>query len=126
MLNKTKSLRNPVRNLLTKNRKVNLNTSSIKINKNCFDLGKLHTQHIRCFHFTPKINEEFSADNRHRSDAEQRINKVPIIYVDGDVAVCDGGGGAMGHPIEYILLHTVDKGPQICKYCGLRFMRKPH
>jgi hypothetical protein len=28
---------------------------------------------------------------RHRSDAEQRIAKVPIIMVDGDSAVCTGG-----------------------------------
>ena len=39
---------------------------------------------------------------------------------------CDGGGGALGHPIEYITLNTVDPTiPTDCKYCGLRFVRDP-
>ena len=35
-----------------------------------------------------------------RSDAEQKISKVPVIYVEEMTAVCNGGGGALGHPIE--------------------------
>ncbi|CAN0411432.1 unnamed protein product, partial [Ectocarpus sp. 13 AM-2016] len=27
----------------------------------------------------------------HRSDAEARIAKVPVVMVDGPVALCDGG-----------------------------------
>ena len=42
------------------------------------------------------------------------------------VLVCDGGGGALGHPLEYIQLNTTLKEPQICKYCGLRFIAKHH
>ena len=38
----------------------------------------------------------------------------------------DSGGGALGHPIEYIQLNTVDEPVSICKYCGLRFKAKPH
>lgn len=57
----------------------------------------------------------------HRSNAEELINKVPVIEVDGHLAVCDGGGGALGHPVEYIQLDTISKEPAICKYCGLRF-----
>jgi len=30
-----------------------------------------------------------------------------VIEVEGMVAVCDGGGGALGHPKEYIELNTV-------------------
>jgi NADH dehydrogenase (ubiquinone) Fe-S protein 6 len=44
----------------------------------------------------------------------------------GHVAVCDGGSGALGHPIEYIQLDTVSKAPAICKYCGLRFKMSHH
>jgi NADH dehydrogenase (ubiquinone) Fe-S protein 6 len=63
----------------------------------------------------------------HRSDAEQRIAKVPVIEVEGTTAVCDGGGGALGHPIEYIQLNTRKPDePCVCKYCGLRFVMKPH
>lgn len=52
----------------------------------------------------------------------ERISRVPPIVVDGHLAVCDGGGGALGHPVEYIQLDTVSKDPQICKYCGLRYI----
>ena len=57
----------------------------------------------------------------HRSNAEKLIAKVPVIKVDGHVAVCDGGGGALGHPIEFIQLDNVKDEPAVCKYCGLRY-----
>ena len=51
---------------------------------------------------------------------------MPVIKVKGNVATCNGGGGALGHPIEYITLNTVDPTiPTDCKYCGLRFVRDP-
>lgn len=63
--------------------------------------------------------------NVHRSDAEELISKVDIIYVDGPVALCDGGGGALGHPLEYIQLDKKNPGsPSTCKYCGLRYAMK--
>jgi NADH dehydrogenase (ubiquinone) Fe-S protein 6 len=46
-----------------------------------------------------------------------------VIEVKGTKAICDGGGGALGHPIEYIQLYTVSDKPSICKYCGLRFKK---
>ncbi|KAL4172237.1 hypothetical protein KRP22_007404 [Phytophthora ramorum] len=67
----------------------------------------------------------FEDVNRHRSDAEQRIAKVPIVEVANSVAVCDGGGGALGHPVEYIQLDTRKHNtPQTCKYCGVRYKMK--
>eukprot|EP01038_Epipyxis_sp_PR26KG_P008632 gene8632-11667_t len=57
----------------------------------------------------------------HRSNAEKLINEVAPIKVKRHVAVCDGGGGALGHPVEYIQLDTVSTKPAICKYCGLRY-----
>lgn len=44
-----------------------------------------------------------------------------MIVVDAHVAICDGGSGALGHPIEYIQLDTVSNEPAVCKYCGLKF-----
>ena len=41
-------------------------------------------------------------DGAFRSNAEVLIDGVPVIEVDGTVAICNGGGGALGHPIEYI------------------------
>ena len=49
------------------------------------------------------------------------MNSVEVIDVAGVTAVCDGGGGALGHPVEYIQLNTVSDEPAVCKYCGLRF-----
>lgn len=60
------------------------------------------------------------------SNAMDLINETDVIEVDGPVAVCDGGGGALGHPLEYIKLNVSDEdaAPQVCKYCGLRYKRK--
>ena len=60
------------------------------------------------------------------SNAMDLINETDVIEVDGPVAICDGGGGALGHPLEYIRLDVSDEdaAPQVCKYCGLRYRRK--
>eukprot|EP00744_Colponema_vietnamica_P005306 GILI01007783.1.p1 GENE.GILI01007783.1~~GILI01007783.1.p1 ORF type:complete len:133 (-),score=31.65 GILI01007783.1:95-445(-) len=61
----------------------------------------------------------------HGSNAEELIWKVPVVEVEGLVAVCDGGGGKLGHPVEYIQLNKRNLNePEICKYCGLRFIQK--
>ena len=65
-------------------------------------------------------------DGPHRSNAEKLVNDVPVIEVEGHVAVCDGGSGALGHPIEYIQLDTISNEPQVCKYCGLRYKMAHH
>lgn len=62
------------------------------------------------------------ASGAHRSNAETLISKVAPIEVDGDTALCNGGGGALGHPLEYIQLNLGDVND--CKYCGLRYVRK--
>ena len=62
--------------------------------------------------------------NPHRSNAEELIDQVPVIKVKGNLATCNGGGGALGHPIEYITLNKIDPSqPTECKYCGLRYVR---
>lgn len=43
--------------------------------------------------------------------------------VEKEMAVCDGGGGALGHPVEYISLERPGS-VETCKYCGLRFTQK--
>ncbi len=47
-----------------------------------------------------------------------------IINVDDDVESvgCDGGGGALGHPLVY---YTFGTRSQIdCGYCGRRFVKR--
>lgn len=71
---------------------------------------------------------------KHRSNALELIQKQPVIEVDGNMAVCDGGGGALGHPLEYIKLGArADYGQDgngneedgvACIYCGLRYRKR--
>merc|ERR1712167_406681 len=61
----------------------------------------------------------------YKSDAEARIAMVAPIGVHGSTARCDGGGGPLGHPVEYIQLNTKTGEPVECKYCGLRFFSNP-
>ena len=46
----------------------------------------------------------------HKSNAQELINAIPVIEVDGDVARCTGANEfGYGHPVEYIALNTVDR-----------------
>lgn len=59
----------------------------------------------------------------HRSNALELVHQIPVIEVDGDMAVCDGGGGALGHPLEYMSLEQHGL-VEYCKYCALRYTKK--
>ncbi|KAH8835251.1 zinc-finger domain-containing protein [Flagelloscypha sp. PMI_526] len=52
------------------------------------------------------------------------LSEEPIRVVHGRKAVCDGGGGPLGHPKIYINLDR--PGPRPCGYCGLQFEQAPH
>ncbi|KAI9144734.1 zinc-finger domain-containing protein [Paraphysoderma sedebokerense] len=56
--------------------------------------------------------------------AMELIAQQPVRKVHGRVAVCDGGGGALGHPKVYINLDQ--PGAHDCGYCGLRFEQEHH
>ncbi len=47
-----------------------------------------------------------------------------VIFVDGHKVACNGGGGALGHPLVYIEL-GVD-GEAECGYCDRKFVQKHH
>lgn len=64
------------------------------------------------------------AKGKHRSNALELIEKQPVIEVEGDMAVCDGGGGVLGHPLEYIKVGSNGGKPVACIYCGLKFQQK--
>lgn len=73
-------------------------------------------------HYRSNEESEYKL-GKHRSNALELVEKHPIVEVEGEQAICDGGGGALGHPLEYISL----KRPGVverCKYCGLRFKSK--
>jgi NADH dehydrogenase (ubiquinone) Fe-S protein 6 len=89
----------------------NINPSDVNKSK---DEMRVHTRTYK--------ESEFKL-GKHRSNVLELIEQVPIIEVDGERAICDGGGGPLGHPLEYISLQRpglVEK----CKYCGLRFKSK--
>jgi uncharacterized Zn-finger protein len=51
------------------------------------------------------------------------LDTIEVFYVDGDSAVCDGGGGALGHPRVYLAIDR--SGRATCPYCGRVFARDP-
>ena len=62
----------------------------------------------------------------------ESIESVPPIEIDGFIAKCDGGGGPLGHPVEYIKVPAFSREHEgihragECKYCGLRFVSKQY
>ena len=51
-------------------------------------------------------------------------NPPEIVEVDAhaETVGCDGGGGALGHPMVYYSFGT--KGAVDCGYCGRRFVKR--
>ena len=76
----------------------------------------------------PRRDQLVETVNVHRSNAEQLVARVPVVEVDQAVVMCDGGGGATGHPIEYIKLDLKEGAGTVntCKYCGVRYKMKAH
>lgn len=52
------------------------------------------------------------------------VDDREVVLTDHDHVACDGGGGALGHPVEYMTLG--DKGEVVCKYCGRRYLASTH
>ena len=56
------------------------------------------------------------------SDREIGMQPTETIQVETETVGCDGGGGALGHPLVYL---TLDNGGKAdCPYCGRRFVLK--
>lgn len=51
------------------------------------------------------------------------MDSVEIVETRNAVVGCDGGGGALGHPLVY--LNLAGKSEIDCPYCGRRFVLKP-
>jgi len=52
------------------------------------------------------------------------VDGEEIVITDRLHVQCDGGGGPLGHPIEYL---TLEKGGQtVCKYCDRRYVHTSH
>ena len=52
----------------------------------------------------------------------QQNPEIITVENDADQVSCDGGGGALGHPVVW---YSFDKTAQAeCLYCDRRFVRK--
>ena len=58
-----------------------------------------------------------------RAEAAEKTGFPPpeIIYTEDHRVMCDGGGGALGHPRVYY--EIADDGFVECGYCDRRFIR---
>ncbi len=50
------------------------------------------------------------------------MQPIETIYVETEKVGCDGGGGALGHPLVYITLGK--EGHADCPYCSRHFVVK--
>jgi uncharacterized Zn-finger protein len=50
------------------------------------------------------------------------MQPIETITVESDTVGCDGGGGALGHPLVYLTL--THEGRADCPYCSRRFVLK--
>jgi uncharacterized Zn-finger protein len=49
------------------------------------------------------------------------MQPAETFITDEHAVACDGGGGALGHPIEFLALKN---GMAVCGYCGRRFLHR--
>jgi uncharacterized Zn-finger protein len=52
------------------------------------------------------------------------MQPAETIHVDAPTVGCDGGGGALGHPLVYLSMGP--SGRVDCPYCGRRFIQDAH
>jgi uncharacterized Zn-finger protein len=50
------------------------------------------------------------------------MKPAEIIETDKERVGCDGGNGALGHPLVYLTMDT--SGKVDCPYCGRRYIRR--
>ena len=50
------------------------------------------------------------------------VTPTEIIHVDSRTAVCDGGGGGLGHPRVFL---RIAEGEVMCPYCSRLYVMNP-
>ncbi len=58
------------------------------------------------------------------SEAFYLLDDREVVLTTARDVACDGGGGALGHPMEYMTLGRA--GEVVCKYCGRRYLAMSH
>lgn len=53
---------------------------------------------------------------------DDQVAETILVPADADQVKCDGGGGALGHPVVW---YTFNGRPYVeCHYCDRRFLKK--
>jgi uncharacterized Zn-finger protein len=52
------------------------------------------------------------------------VDDREVVLTSHENMVCDGGGGPLGHPLEYMTFGG--KAQVVCKYCGRRYLGADH
>lgn len=56
-------------------------------------------------------------------DAKPPVTPHPeVIYVKSHRVACNGGGGALGHPVVW---YSLEDGEAVCGYCDRKFIYNP-
>lgn len=70
------------------------------------------------------VATEMNVTEMERAEERFLVDGEELVITAALQTTCDGNGGALGHPIEYI---TLEKGGQaVCKYCDRRFLHVTH
>jgi uncharacterized Zn-finger protein len=70
------------------------------------------------------LETEMDVAEMERTEEHFLLDGEEVVITSALEVRCDGGGGALGHPVEYI---TLEKGGQaVCKYCDRRFLHVTH
>ena len=52
------------------------------------------------------------------------VDDREVVITDAMHVHCDGGNGALGHPVEFMTLEKA--GEVVCNYCGRRYVHVSH
>lgn len=80
----------------------------------CTAVGQQHQQQQTRSFFSKEESKSVYEYGAHRSDAEARIAKVPVVQVEGSVALCDGG--ERGSPRVKVIRQREVLTPKLYKY----------
>jgi uncharacterized Zn-finger protein len=86
--------------------------------------GPPHAPRYQPLGVPPEGTDKRAVAAKWGSNAMDLVQAAEVIVLEKGVTVaaCDGGGGALGHPLEYIQLSRAEERyPAVCKYCGNKF-----
>jgi len=68
------------------------------------------------------VGETLARRNKFMNDQSQGTAPPETVYTDKRNVACDGGGGALGHPLVW---YSLEDGQAECGYCDRLFIYNP-